>query len=112
MRRRTSANKQIICITDGEPTAHLEAGELVLAYPPTERTARATLEEVRACVRAGIQVSTFALIEDYFALGLVDFVDQMARTARGRAVYCKAGELGSYALNSFVRGRRSRRLLG
>jgi Ca-activated chloride channel homolog len=112
LQRSPAANKQIICITDGEPTAHLEGRELVLMYPPGERTARATLEEVQACVRAGIQLSTFALIEDYFYLGLVNFVDQMARAARGRAVYCKAGELGSYVLDSFIRGRRSRRHLG
>ena len=66
----------------------------MLMYPPSERTARATLSEVQACARAGIQLSTFALIEDYFYLGLMNFVDQMARTGQGVAVYCNAGELG------------------
>lgn len=107
--RQAAANKQIICVTDGEPTAHLEGLDLVLTYPPSARTTHHTLEEVQACTRAGIQLSTLALIEDYFYLGLVNFVDQMARTARGLAVYCKAGELGSCVLDSFVRGRRDRR---
>src|ERR1700689_5446669 len=49
LRRQSAANKQIICITDGEPTAHIEGRELVLLYPPSERTARATLQEVQAC---------------------------------------------------------------
>jgi hypothetical protein len=35
----------IFLITDGEPTAHLEGRELVLMYPPSERTAR----EARPC---------------------------------------------------------------
>ncbi|MBI3406795.1 MAG: VWA domain-containing protein [Planctomycetes bacterium] len=109
LQRTAAANKQIICITDGEPTAHLEGRDLVLMYPPSERTARATLEEIGACVKAGIQLSTFALIEDYFYLGLMNFVDQMARTGRGTAVYCSAGELGGFVLDSFVRGRRTRR---
>lgn len=109
--RQSAANKQIICVTDGEPTAHLEGRELVLMYPPSERTAKATLSEVQSCARAGIQLSTFALIEDYFYLGLMNFVDQMARTGQGVAVYCNAGELGQYVLESFVRGRRSRRSL-
>lgn len=109
LRRHPAANKQIICVTDGEPTAHLEKRELVLMYPPSERTARATLEEARACGQAGIQVSTLALIEDYFYLGLQNFVDQMARVSRGVAIYCNAGELGNYVLESFVRGHRSRR---
>src|SRR5207237_1514809 len=94
LHRQPARNKQIICITDGEPTAHLEGRDLVLIYPPSERTARATLGEAEACARAGIQVSTFALIEDYFYLGLMNFVNQMARTAHGLAVYCNAGELG------------------
>lgn len=112
LQRQPAANKQIICITDGEPTAHLEGRELILMYPPHERTARSTLQEVNACVSAGIQLSTFALIEDYFYLGLMNFVDQMARQARGLAVYCTAGELGSYVLDSFVKGRRSRKTVG
>jgi len=110
--RQSAVNKQIICITDGEPTAHLEGRDLVLMYPPSDRTARATLAEAEACARAGIQVSTFALIEDYFYLGLMNFVNQLARTAHGLAVYCNAGELGNYVVESFVRGRRSRKRLG
>ena len=84
----------------------------MLIYPPSERTARQTLQEVQACATAGIQISTFALIEDYFYNDLVNFVDQMARAGHGLAVYCNAGELGGYVLDSFVRGRRSRRKLG
>ncbi len=112
LKKQPAANKQIICITDGEPTAHLEGRELVLIYPPSERTARHTLQEVQACAAAGVQLSTFALIEDRFYTSLMNFVDQMARVGHGLAVYCNAGELGGYVLDSFVRGRRSRKKLG
>jgi uncharacterized protein with von Willebrand factor type A (vWA) domain len=112
LEREPGRNKQIICVTDGEPTAHIEGRELVLMYPPSDRTARATLEEVRRCAASGIRLSTFALIEDYFYSGLRQFVDEMARLSRGIAVYCTAGELGRYVLDSFVDGRRARRLLG
>jgi uncharacterized protein with von Willebrand factor type A (vWA) domain len=110
--REPARNKQIICVTDGEPTAHVEGRELVLIYPPSERTSRATLEEVRRCTEAGIRISTVALVEDYFYLDLKNFVDEMARLSRGVAVYCTAGELGRYVFDSFVRGRRSRRQVG
>jgi len=110
--KQAASNKQIICITDGEPTAHLEGRDLLLVYPPSERTARHTLEEVHACTNAGIRLSTFALIEDYYYLGLMNFVDQMARHSRGLAVYCTAGELGRYVLDSFVSGRRARKTVG
>jgi uncharacterized protein with von Willebrand factor type A (vWA) domain len=112
LRRQAAANKQIICVTDGEPTAHLEGRDLMLVYPPGERTARHTLEEVHACTSEGIRLSTFALIEDYYYLGLMNFVDQMARHSRGLAVYCTAGELGKYVLDSFVSGKRARKTMG
>jgi uncharacterized protein with von Willebrand factor type A (vWA) domain len=112
LRRQSVQNKQIICVTDGEPTAHLEGRELVLVYPPSERTATRTLEEVALCTREGIRLSTFALIEDYFYLGLVNFVDRMARVSKGVAAYCTAGELGGYVLDSFTHGRRQRKHVG
>jgi Ca-activated chloride channel family protein len=104
-----AANKQIIVITDGEPTAHLEGREVVLIYPPAEKTAMHTLAEVKRCAGAGIRVSSFALIEDYFYLGLVNFVEEMARVSKGVAAYCSADDLGKYVFDSFIGGRRSRK---
>ena len=49
--RSGAGNKQIIVITDGEPTAHLEERDVVLIYPPAERTALHTLAEVNAAPR-------------------------------------------------------------
>ena len=107
--RSGAANKQIIVITDGEPTAHLEGREVVLIYPPAEKTANHTLAEAKRCAAAGIRVSSFALIEDYFYLGLVNFVEEMARVSQGVAAYCGADDLGKYVFDSFVGGRRSRK---
>lgn len=104
-----AANKQIIVVTDGEPTAHLEGRDLVLIYPPAEKTAMHTLAEVKKCAASGIRVSSFALIEDYFYLGLVNFVEEMARVSHGVAAYCGADELGKYVFDSFIGGRRSRK---
>ena len=104
-----AGNKQIIVITDGEPTAHIEGREVVLIYPPSEKTARHTLNEVRRCASAGIRISSFALIEDYFYLGLVNFVEEMARVSHGVAAYCGADDLGKFVFDSFTNGRRSRR---
>jgi Ca-activated chloride channel family protein len=107
--RQPAANKQIIVITDGEPTAHIEGREVVLIYPPAEKTAKHTLGEVKNCANAGIRVSSFALIEDYFYLGLVNFVEEMARVSRGVAAYCSTDEIGNLVFDSFVGGRRKRR---
>ena len=96
-------------ITDGEPTAHIEGREVVLIYPPAEKTATHTLNEVRHCANAGIRVSSFALIEDYFYLGLVNFVEEMARVSSGVAAYCSADDLGKFVFESFIGGRHTRR---
>ncbi len=108
--RSGAANKQIIVITDGEPTAHLEGREVVLIYPPAEKTAAHTLAEAKRCAAGGIRVSSFALVEDAFYLSLVNFVEEMARVTRGVAAYCSADDLGQFVFDSFVGGRRARRI--
>ncbi|QEH37244.1 von Willebrand factor type A domain protein [Aquisphaera giovannonii] len=107
--RHGAGNKQIIVITDGEPTAHVEGREVVLIYPPAEKTATHTLNEARHCANAGIRISSFALIEDYFYLGLVNFVQEMARVSGGVAAYCSTEDLGQFVFESFVGGRHTRR---
>jgi len=109
LRRQPAQNKQIITITDGEPTAHVEGRDVVLIYPPAEKTARHTLQEVKRCANDGIHLSSFALVEDYFYLGLVNFVEQMAQVSGGVAAYCNAGDLGNMVIDSFTNGRRTRR---
>lgn len=112
LRRQPAVNKQIITITDGEPTAHVEGREVVLIYPPAQKTANVTLAEVRRCANEGIHLSSFALIEDYFYLGLVNFVEQMAAVSGGVSAYCNANDLGNMVIDSFAHGRRKRRRIG
>lgn len=108
LKKQPAQNQQIICITDGEPTAHIEGRDIILLYPPTERTARATLSEVKRCKNAGIQISSFALIEDYFYYGLVNFVEQMAQVSGGICATCNAQDMGNMVINSFVKGRKTK----
>ena len=112
LRRQSATNKQIITITDGEPTAHIEGRDVVLIYPPAEKTARLTLTEARRCANEGIHLSSFALIEDYFYLELVNFVERMAAVSGGIAAYCNASDLGNLVIETFTRGRRKRRVVG
>ncbi len=118
--RRSAPNKQVFIITDGCPTAHLsggpggigEAGDepiLNLIYPPQEASALATLEEAHACVRAGVRIATFALIDDYEAMDWVGFVERLTRVTRGVGLYCTAGDLAGMIVESYLTGKRSRR---
>ena len=97
------ATRQVLMITDGEPTAHLEDGQAYFSYPPSYRTIDETLREVRRCTRAGITINTFMLETTAY---LIDFVDRMARVNRGRAFYASSGQLGRYVLVDYLRGRR------
>jgi uncharacterized protein with von Willebrand factor type A (vWA) domain len=81
--RQAAGNKQIIVITDGEPTAHIEGREVVLIYPPSEKTAMHTLNEVAAAPASGHPHLELRPVEDYFYRDLVNFVEEMARVRRG-----------------------------
>jgi hypothetical protein len=84
LRKRTSENKQIFIVTDGQPTAHVEGDMVYLLYPRTSAARSPTLKEAVTAVREGCRISTFALIEDYWGMDWVGFVDQLTRLTKGR----------------------------
>jgi uncharacterized protein with von Willebrand factor type A (vWA) domain len=105
--RHKGSNRQIIMITDGEPTAHLEYGRPEFSYPPTTRTITQTLLEVQRCTRERITINTFMLERTPY---LLSFVDQMTKINNGRAFFSSPERLGEYILVDFVnRKRRTRR---
>ena len=97
------SNRQIIMITDGEPTAHLEGTEAEFSYPPTRRTLQETLKEVQRCTREGITINTFMLAR---SPSLTAFVQEMARINRGRAFFAAPERLGEYVLVDYVSSKR------
>ncbi len=101
-----SANREIVVITDGEPTAHFEDGQVEFNYPPTRRTIQETLREVVRCTKAGITINTFMLER---SRSLAEFVALVTRLNRGRAFYADPEHLGEYVLVDFVQ-RRTRRV--
>jgi uncharacterized protein with von Willebrand factor type A (vWA) domain len=103
---RQSGQKQIIMVTDGEPTAHIEHGEPYFQYPPSPITIEETLKEVMRCTRDGIRINTFMLDESYY---LRSFVEQMMRVNGGRAFFTNADSLGDYVLVDFLDHKRERR---
>jgi uncharacterized protein with von Willebrand factor type A (vWA) domain len=106
---RQSGTKQIIMVTDGEPTAHIEGGEPYFQYPPSPITIEETLKEVMRCTRDGVRINTFMLDESYY---LRSFVEQMMRVNGGRAFFTNADSLGDYVLVDFLDHRRERRRAG
>ena len=93
-------------ITDGEPTAHFEDGQVEFSYPPTRRTIQETLREVVRCTRDGITINTFMLER---SRALAEFVALVTRLNRGRAFYATPERLGEYVLVDFV-SRRTKKV--
>jgi uncharacterized protein with von Willebrand factor type A (vWA) domain len=112
MLARQTGTKQVIMITDGEPTAHiLPDGNPYFSYPPTPETVRLTLAQVARCTREDIRINTFMLDATGY---LRDFVEKLTQLNRGRAFYTTPETLGDYVLVDFLdqkrtqhRGRRS-----
>lgn len=101
--KEKGGTRQILVITDGEPTAHLEGDRSYFSYPPSYRTEQETLREVRRCTQEDILINTFMLENNY---QLVNFVDQMTRINRGRAFYTSAANLGEFVLVDYLNNRR------
>ena len=104
MLARQTGTKQIIMITDGEPTAHITPrGEVYFNYPPVQATVEATLREVVRCTREDIRINTFMLDAD---LGLRSFIEKLTSINRGRAFFTNHETLGDYVLVDFIEHKR------
>jgi uncharacterized protein with von Willebrand factor type A (vWA) domain len=104
--RHKGGTRQVIVITDGEPTAHIEDdGEVYFNYPPTFRTYQETLKEVLRCTRERIIINTFMLERGYY---LADFVNQLTKINKGRAFFATPERLGEYILVDYVRNKRKK----
>ncbi|NNN13048.1 MAG: hypothetical protein HKL81_04770 [Acidimicrobiaceae bacterium] len=97
--------KQIILVTDGEPTSHvLPSGEIFFSYPTAPETLKATLSEVVKCTKGGIAINSFVLDADDH---LKRFMDKLVRVNGGRVFYTSGDKLGGFVLVDFLANRRS-----
>ncbi len=103
LNREKGANRQIIVITDGEPTAHFDNGHVRFSYPPTPRTFQETLREVIRCTRDGITINTFMLERSPY---MVQFINDLMRINSGRVFVATPDRLGEYILVDYVANKR------
>lgn len=102
--RHKGGSKQIIVITDGEPTAHFdEFGDVHFNYPPTWRTLQETLKEVVRCTRERITINTFMMDRSPYMTG---FVQEIAKINKGRAFFATPDRLGEYLLVDYVSNKK------
>ena len=98
------ATRQVIMVTDGEPTAHLDGEKARFAWPPVPKTIRLTLAEATKLSRSGVTLNVF-MLED--SPGLIGFMERLAELTAGRVFLMDDRELGSFVLRDFVRRRAS-----
>ena len=105
---RQTGTKQIIMITDGEPTAHIQPnGVPFFSYPPVQATVDATLAEVMRCTRCDdVRINTFMLDATGY---LKSFVEKLTQMNRGRAFFTTPETLGSFVLVDFIEQKRAMR---
>ncbi len=94
--------KQVIMVTDGEPTAHLDGDVAYFNWPPMRETITKTLREAVRLARSGISINVFLLEDDP---GLVAFADRLARLANGQVFQVGGDELGRFIVRDYVRTR-------
>jgi uncharacterized protein with von Willebrand factor type A (vWA) domain len=98
------AARQVIMVTDGEPTAHLEGEEVFFSWPPVPETIHRTLTEAVRLSRSGVTLNVFMLEDEP---RLTRFMERLARLTSGR-VFQMAGEgLGEFVVRDYVRRRAS-----
>jgi len=106
--RNPSQNKQIIVITDGQPTAYYVDRELRVEWPGglggiSPRASFHTLREVRRITARGITINTFMLDD---SPELLRFVESMTRINRGRAFYSTPDKLGEFIMVDYLSQKR------
>jgi uncharacterized protein with von Willebrand factor type A (vWA) domain len=101
--RHPAAERQVIMITDGEPTAHLEGSRPLFSWPPAPRTLQRTLREGQRLRRAGATLNVFLLDHDP---GAGMFIERLVREVGGRLLYPDLRNLGSVVVRDFLSRRR------
>lgn len=107
LRKRKSANKQIMMITDGKPTC-IKIGKKYYknAYGIDRKILNRTLALAVKCRKLNIPVTTFMIARDAW---LVEFVDSFTRANNGKAFYSSLEGLGSFIFLDYKNNKRKRR---
>jgi uncharacterized protein with von Willebrand factor type A (vWA) domain len=98
------AARQVIMVTDGEPTAHLEGDHAFFSWPPVAETIRLTLAEAVRLAKSGVTLNVFMLEESD---GLIRFMERLARMTSGRIFLMDDERLGDFVVRDYV-SRRGR----
>jgi uncharacterized protein with von Willebrand factor type A (vWA) domain len=101
---KQTGTKQIIMITDGEPTAHITPdGYPIFTYPYIQESVDYAMREVKRCTKDNITINFFVLDA---SRSLQHLIEQMTQINKGRAFFTTPDTLGDYGLVDFLENRR------
>ena len=101
------ATKQVLLVTDGEPTAHLTPGRdppYQFSWPPLRITLEKTYKEAMRLAKAGVTMNIF-MLEDSPAL--FRFIDRLAQVVEGRVFAVQGDELGEFIVRDYMKRRET-----
>ena len=101
--RQRATNRQIIIITDGEPTAHFETDESVLQLPADSAHDPGDAARGDPLHARGITINTFMLERSPY---LMKFVNDLMKINSGRVFFATPDRLGEYILVDYVENKR------
>src|ERR671910_1325151 len=93
------STRQVIMVTDGEPTAHLEGEHAQFYWPPVPETIRLTLAEAMKLAKSGVTLNVF-MLED--SPGLIRFMERLPEVTAGRIFLMGDREIGDFVLRDYV----------
>jgi len=97
--------KQVIMVTDGEPTAHLDDGYALFNWPPIPETIEKTLRQAMRLARSNISINVFMLDT---SPGLEEFMARLSSLTGGDIFLADSAEIGQTVIGSYLRERRRR----
>ncbi len=100
--KHRDASKQVLLVTDGEPTAHLEGEHVFFNWPPVRETLEKTYREAMRLSRSGVTMNIFMLEQ---SPGLAGFIERLARIVHGRVFSASGEEIGDLVVSDYVRAR-------
>ena len=102
LKRSPAGDKQIIIITDGQPTAYCVGNRVFVEWPVmgvSPNAMRETIKEVEQATRENIRINIFMVEENN---QVAKFVEEIVRINRGRAFFTDPENLGKFVLLDFL----------
>jgi len=107
LKKSSSEEKQIIVITDGQPTAYCVGNRVFVEWPVmgcSPNAMRETLKEVQEATKENIRINIFMIEENP---QVEKFVEEIVRINKGRAFFTTPETLGKFLILDFVSRKRS-----